>query len=332
MDSGENLFQTLRSFRQSVVPGKSPQQRLIDYCATVLGSVERDHFDYKTKSDPAVPILSDRDKEHLAKAVSGFANSAGGVLIWGIEDKTNGPHPISEVETFVSSLLQLGPLATDPSVRDIDGDWIPGDSGAGGFALIYVPESPLPPHRVSLKIKGVQNHYYVRSGQDFTVATHTQLEDMFGRRPQPKLSLTTKVASGGHGTRSGRAWAEVRVIVGIKNSGRGPARGPFISIAVNQPYRLSGVITDQNFGFRGIQPQTATEGRYSSLQGVILHSGLDQEVTYISTEVDISERDVCVLEIHDLVIQYILAADGTRTVSGREIIRAAEIRNHLPAQ
>jgi hypothetical protein len=136
--------------------GSSPaEEKLETYCREVLTSVERLHFDNKTKRDSRTPQLEDYDKKNLAKALSGFANSSGGVLLWGVKGNTVPTlTPIAQIQTFMGKLLELGGLATEPSVLGIDGTWIPSkhDSTAG-FGAIFVPESSLLPHRVALKLK-----------------------------------------------------------------------------------------------------------------------------------------------------------------------------------
>jgi hypothetical protein len=189
--NAEDIFETFKSFRTYHGPD-SPDERLKQYCQDVLSSVEDLHFDYKRKRNAREPGLDDDDKKNLAKALSGFANSGGGVLLWGIEEnKDKGSlnfQPIREIQTFTKNVMELSGQATDPPIPAVAGDWLPAKSDPdAGFAALLIPESPLPPHRVILKISEVQHRYFIRSGSVFPVASHTQLENMFGRRPQPKL-------------------------------------------------------------------------------------------------------------------------------------------------
>ena len=322
MDTARELFDTLESFKMPDTKGRTPQQQLLDYCQQVLGTVERYYFDYKTKSDPLDPKLSESDRKNLGKGVSGFANSKGGVLIWGIEDGTLAPKPISDVGIFVASLLQLGPLATDPPVPQIDGFWIPSDSGKNeGFGFIYVPESSLPPHRVALAIKDIQNHYFFRSGQDFIIAPHAQLEDWFGRRPHPVLSLITKLKTGGRMSGS----AIVRVILGIKNSGRGVAKYPFLSVNVNLPYRISasGIDGKLTLGLPQLSGGPGQcDGSYGASVTRVIHPGIEHEVTSLEGKIQLSARPV---DVPDLVIKYIIMAEGVRPVEGEKTVPGTEL-------
>lgn len=308
MNSAKELFEKLTSFKQADGSGKSPQQQLLEYCTQVLGAVERMHVDFKQKHDRRDSKLADDDKKNLAKAISGFANSGGGVLIWGIEDKTLAPKPITDVQRFVASMLELAPQVTDPIIQGIDGDWIPSDteSRQEGYGVIFIPESLLPPHRVILNYKDIKNHYYIRSGESFVVASHTQLEDMFGRRPKPKLALSTRVVISG---RSGRT-CYLYVILGIENKGRGTAKSPFLSVRVHPPYQISeyGIDGNRHFGLTELTSSILSdEKKYGSSVDVVIHPGIVHDVTAVKVEIDTTQSPSSVF---DLTLDYQIAAEG----------------------
>jgi hypothetical protein len=288
MSAASNLFDTIRAFKSSPDAGRSPQQSLVAYCRDVLGGIERVHFDFKSKANASYSTLDEPDKKNLAKAVSGFANGAGGVLIWGIEDESIAPVPIRDVSRFVDNILQQTHNVTSPTVPDIDGDFIPAeDDLTRGFAILLIPESQLPPHRVILNITGIQNHYFVRSGSSFCTATHSQLEDMFGRRPRPILAVDFELACA---LSEKQAW----ITVILENRGRGIARYPFLSLDVEKPYGLSELGIDGN-GHFGL-PLIARENgfrcsgttftlygsmRFGSQEGFVIHSGMRHSITKI---------------------------------------------------
>ena len=84
MDQAQELFSRIKSVENS--------GDFIQFCSEVLGAVERIHVDFKEKQNRSHAKLDESDKENLGKAVSGFANSGGGVLIWGFEDETLKPN------------------------------------------------------------------------------------------------------------------------------------------------------------------------------------------------------------------------------------------------
>jgi hypothetical protein len=91
----------------------------------------------------------------------------------------------------------------------------------------------------------MQEVYYIRSGESFVVASHTQLEDMFGRRPKPQLSLSVRIVPTGS---SGKVTNFI-IFLGIENIGRGTAKSPLLSIKVHDPYKISNYGIDGNMHF-----------------------------------------------------------------------------------
>lgn len=321
MNSAEKLFRNLESLSTSVESGETAEQRFLDYCRDVLGSVERLHFDFKQKTDSTHPRLEQRDKRNLARALSGFSNSAGGLLIWGIADDTIEPKPIQQVDAFLTNMLELAPNSTEPTLSGIDGFSIHNDAADGsGFAVLFVPESVLPPHRVALNISEIRGRYYVRSGSTFFEATHTQLEDMFGRRPRPDLEIAKSFIIR-HG-RAGEAAAGLLVVVGIQNRGRGAARAPFMALEVAAPYSIwrFGIDGNGNFGLPELKIRTGAKERwFGSFVEPIIHSGMTLDVAGV--EVELRSRK----EPEDLVINYRIAADGIRPIEGQLVVTGQEL-------
>jgi hypothetical protein len=328
MESGQHLFEILTGFKQPDNSGKTSQKRLIEYCVQVLGATERLHVDFKEKSDRRDSQLSDDDKKNLAKAVSGFANSGGGVLIWGLEDSTILPKPISDIQQFTSACLGLAPQLTEPIVPGIDEDWLPADTNKPneGFGLIYVPESALPPHRVVLNHREVKNHYYVRSGDSFVVAPHTQLEDMFGRRPRPVLSLSKRFLAGRHPIFKDLV-GDITVVLGIQNTGRGSARAPILAMTVLEPYKIheNGIDGNGHFGL----PELTTaldvrELRFGSIADIVIHSGIVHDVAKVIVQItnDMEDKKV---KVPDLIIDYQIGAEGMQLIKGRDTTIGQEL-------
>lgn len=206
-----------------------------------IGVSESLHFDAKQCTEP----LSKADKDNLATALSGFANSDGGVLIYGlvaaggdkgkgIPDIVTGVAPIKRINSLASELNSLVGQLTQPPVsnarillREFKAQ---PDSG---FILVHVPASDAGPHR------SVRDHeYYRRHGSGFYRMEHFELAEMFGSRRRPHLefywTLNVAMLQGAAPTRI----CHVYFIVGLQNVGRGIARFPALV--------LSGVRTGQN--------------------------------------------------------------------------------------
>jgi hypothetical protein len=80
-----------------------------------------------------------------------------------------------------------------------------------GFAITLIPASSSGPHMA----KAGEDRYYKRSGDSFYKMEHFDLEDMFGRRAQPKLVPVTKTEF---------SYSPKTVFFEIKNEGRGAAK------------------------------------------------------------------------------------------------------------
>jgi len=104
--NAEDIFEKFRGFR--IGGSNTPEEQFERYCREVLSSVEKLHFDYKEKNDRSKPELDESDKKNLAKALSGFANSGGGVLLWGVDEEPRPKlKPITAIEEFLKRLLDL---------------------------------------------------------------------------------------------------------------------------------------------------------------------------------------------------------------------------------
>lgn len=318
MDAAQELFEKLQSFRVSV----SPETLFLDYCKNVLGAVERVHFDFKEKQDTRDAKLSESDQKNLAKAISGFANSGGGVLIWGIEDGKLNPKPITDIEIFVSSILGRVSQITDPIVPGIDASWIFCDADKNkGYGFVFIPESQLPPHRVILKISEIKDKYYIRSGSSFGVASHSQLEDMFGRRPRPILKLYKDIVlRGGSGDNF-----DIYVFIGIENVGRGVAKAPYLSVQIGSPYKIFeyGIDGNKNYGLQQLtRPLNSKEISYGASGLDVIHSGNALSITVVKIETVSGKIHGGIL---DLNIKYKIAAEGVSLIEGKETISSEEI-------
>lgn len=153
-------------------------------------------LDFKQKVDPTKGSFDDNDKKILAKAVSGFANSAGGLLIWGVKAKKgpdgldcalSPPAPIVQIEIFQSEATRwvgqyIQPRHDGVHITIIKSAILPG----AGYLLMYVERSSRRPHRSEVKD---QKQYFKRAGDSFFEMEHYDIEDAFSRTYSPKLEL-----------------------------------------------------------------------------------------------------------------------------------------------
>jgi hypothetical protein len=148
-------------------------------------------LDFKRSADNGAGArLAQTDRNNLGKAISGFGNSEGGILVWGVDcrdvkgsgDVARAKIPIANPRRFRSWLegaVSGCTVPAHPSVRHHVIE-IPGKDE--GFVISHIPKSYLAPHQAI-----TPPHYYIRAGSDFVPAPHAVLQGMFGRPDQPTV-------------------------------------------------------------------------------------------------------------------------------------------------
>lgn len=186
--------------------------------------------------------LHQNDRSNLAKAISGFGNSEGGVIVWGVDcrqgedyaDVARAKYPLVDAQKFVSWLQGAISAVTIPSHSGVLNKAILIGKGPMGFAVTFVPKSKDAPHQVNSSGKG-QYGYFIRAGSDFVPTPHAVLAGMFGRRPQPSvfqmfLSSYPEVIDLGV--------VQIKSTLGLQiaNGGRGIASDLFMTLkAISKP-------------------------------------------------------------------------------------------------
>lgn len=201
-------------------------------------SAENCFFDFKRKANQKSTKLDDPDQKNLAKALSGFANSGGGILIWGVDAKSNnGPlekMPISDLASFASEYEAFMSRLVVPVVEGVVSHPVFEKDSGSGYLVTLIPKSISSPHR-SIK----SGNYYVRSGDSFVAADHYYLEYMFGRRKVPALCLNLGIEELYSG--NGNDNKNFLILLNIKNNGTAVAKYAMLRVEdmdIVPPYTL----------------------------------------------------------------------------------------------
>jgi hypothetical protein len=254
-------------------------------------------FKQLTAPDHQPGRLVKEDRKNFAKAVSGFANSAGGVLVWGIiarkddgVDAAQELRPIPRVDQVKGELLSHTGEAASPIVDGITHRAIALRNGSG-FIVTYVPASDVGPHMAKLG----ENRYYKRSGDSFYPMEHFDIADMFGKRARPDLVIALRPLDS----------TGTDVMLGLKNVGRGIARFPSLAFNVRAPFEVSesGLGVDRNFGAR--RQVLSNQARYWGGADDVVHAGEVLEIVRI--------RGGALAELRGT---YRICAEGMRTKEG----------------
>lgn len=188
-------------------------------------------LDFKRSSDNGSrKSLDQNDRENFAKAISGFGNSEGGVLVWGIDcskdtdyaDVAHTKVPIVNPTRFRSWLEGVVSACTVPPHSGVRHTAILTDGKKNGFVATLIPKSNASPHQVVGKLQ-----YYMRAGSSFSPVSHGLLAGMFGRRPQPEVYVSYTIAPPAFSAHDDSLTIHLGYL--LVNRGPGIARDPFIS-------------------------------------------------------------------------------------------------------
>ena len=280
------------------------------------GQEENLHLDFKLLTDSA--LNSSDDKKNLARALSGFANSSGGLIVWGIDARKNpagvdcaiGLKPIERLSLLITRLNSLTGDAADPTVAGVLHRAI--EIGRDqGFALTYIPESEGGPHMAKLG----DDRYYKRAGDSFYKMEHYDISDMFGRRRRPKLRAFYRVTGDGGNT---------LVHVGIENEGRATARAPFIAFSCEGPLKRDFYGLDGNRGEGLTYMPFANSGymwAYSGGMDVAIHPTMRHPVAALSFGVRPRPAPTT-----DIEVNYAIACEDQSIEHGVLVIPIVELR------
>ncbi|MBP9811345.1 ATP-binding protein [bacterium] len=206
-------------------------------------AIENEVLDFKEASAHSGPMVRD-DKKNLSKALSGFANGDGGILIWGVKavqtregpDAADELKPIANLKRFLTDMNSMSPQLASPFLQDVRHKPIWLDEEADlGFAVSYIPIAGNEP----VMATGADlQRYYCRVSSNFMPMTHSMVADRFNRVAKPDLRLWLRFND---------AYRHMpdRIFIGLANVGFGAAHypgisfGPRYSIPIGETYGMS---------------------------------------------------------------------------------------------
>lgn len=210
---------------------KDKKKAIDDYILTRKS--EELFLDFKRSADNGSGrVLHQNDRNNLAKAISGFGNSEGGVIVWGVDcskradqgDVATKQYPLDDAKKYISLLENAISGLTLPPHSQVENYVIKTGDGNKGFVITYIPQN------LGLPIRTVYNkQFHIRAGSNFEPIPYQVLAGMFGRRPQPFVFINytispAEVVDG----------EKVKIKVGFLFHNRGPgiAKDLFINTTV----------------------------------------------------------------------------------------------------
>jgi hypothetical protein len=246
----------------------------------LIGQTENLYLDCKTW-----PQRDEDAQRVLAKALCGFANADGGVVVVGLEARPGGskydadviqrPAPVSDAIAVKSRIEALVGDLVEPRLEGVVVTAVSDTPGSNsGFVLVAVPPTEGPPCR-SRK----HREFYQRITAGTYPMEYFQIADMFGKRHRPQLRLFLEE---GRFRLEGNFY-ERELTLGIENCGRAVARFPSVRFKRVPGINVNRYGIDGNMGF-GL-PLQPTE------PDLVVFGGGADHVIYPGTVLKIAKLD-----------------------------------------
>ena len=262
-------------------------ERLID-----TGAVEDQYLECKA---PGSPELNPGTRAQLSEAASGFANSGGGIIIWGVStdkhlasnlDVLTQMEPIGRVSRFAQQVDRALLGATVPQVGSPPSRVIHRSKGdSKGVLLTYVPPTPGDPVQALNDRK-----FYIRVGDEFREMPYETLKRMFAGAEGPLLKplfdeRLVKCDDKG-------IW---QVPFALYNKSSAVARDTHVSILVQNPEACARVTSGQ-----GLDDQSEINPGQTIFHAAVdapIFRGLNQLVGWLSVEMKKGSKPRRVLKL-----------------------------------
>ena len=227
-----------RNFFEQVRSAPDPVAFIQALTASSPPTYEKDWLDFKL---PPSPKLSDgKWLEIWSKALAGFANNQGGVIIWGIDarkdpdtqiDAASGMQPVVNPEAVKSRLIELQRQATDPPLANVEIEAYEIPATGTGFILCFIPEGPYKPYRTD----DGRKQFYVRSGDNFSVLSRSMLQAMFFPKVRAVFGVKAELSLGKveRPGEFGVHLAPLSCSVHLTNRGTGTAKQTWVQVSHN---------------------------------------------------------------------------------------------------
>ena len=175
-------------------------------------------------------------KEVWSKTVSAFANTEGGVLVWGIGakkvnrvDAARKFQLVTDPDELRSRLYELHHQASDPPLSGVEIEPVRDpNEGGKGFVVCFIPQGVFVPYRAEYS----NNQYYIRVGDDSIVPRPAILRRLFYPQSLARIEMSV-VLSNHEKLMSNTPVLEWSYMVILINSGNNTAHSLYIHICDN---------------------------------------------------------------------------------------------------
>jgi hypothetical protein len=132
-------------------------------------------------------------RDEWTRVICGFANTDGGVLVWGVDAPKEVPRnscPFPDVEKVREKLEAWKTSATDKAVQGVESFAFPSPVDPSlGYIISYIPSGRNKPYRAEHDLK----NYFYRAEHSFDVMSPLRLKELFYPQYSPDYKLSVFV-------------------------------------------------------------------------------------------------------------------------------------------
>jgi len=242
---------------------------------------------YLECKSPTVPLLDKGKKVQLARALSGFSNTEGGIIIWGIgitKHKHSNLDILSQIEeigncdNFAKQIEISIPTLTIPSITHSLTKIIKkSKKDSRGVIITYIPKGlgdPVQSNR--------DEYFYFRNGDEFTKLPYEMLKRLFASTESPDLhvvfnSKLVKIKEGG-------VW-EIPIILENNSSAVAEKNHVFVQV-INEEY-CQEILSEKFIDVSNINPGKKV---FSVKIEDAIHRGLDTLIGKLIVKMKLEKR------------------------------------------
>ena len=271
IDGGLNTFKILQKHKD-----------LEDLIAN--GESEGLHLECKA---PSGPKLSKDQKYQLAEAISGFSNTSGGVIVYGLSPTTHAHsgldvitqiEAIGQIERFEKIVELAIPTLTTPPVETFQTRIIKErSSDTKGVLIVYIPMTANDPVQSSS-----DDRFYFRTGDEFKPAPYELIRRLFAAVDSPDLrvffdSSLVKINKAG-------GW-EIPVI--LRNDSTAIAEHVKVVAEITNPSACATIRAEH---FHDAGPVNPGRSMFIAEPGGVIHRGLNSVVGTLHVQMAVAKR------------------------------------------
>lgn len=239
------------------------------------GEAEGPYLECKS---PQSPKLGSGLKAQLAEAVSGFCNSGGGVILWGVstvEHKHSGLdvltqiEPIGRCQNFARQVDKHIRLLTTSSIKAPPSTVLHARKGdTKGVVVTYIPPTLGDPVQSNSDEK-----FHFRNGDEFSVLPYEMLKRLFAATDSP--DLYPHFDSGQISLEENDLW---KIPIAIGNRSSAVAEHVTVCVEIGNPSSCETILTSDPRQLRDVSHINPGKKLFMVSPSSVIHRGLNWEV------------------------------------------------------